>query len=251
MRNTARYAFSLLTTIFSGCGKTRSVTELLCLQWGFYFNASQEDLGSDDLIKLADFIDEKASEEQSLRFNTVIARKKTHLLFLSRILILNYCLRVPDCHQTFSSASWVILQTCPNMFNDVFFDLFRKLHDQHVFSRIFDIRHLTRVRLGISNTSCTNVRLEECRTWVLLDSKLFDSTCIRLDIYSTRRLFDSTFVRLDTYSSNNRPYSTREEIDSTDVQLVHSSTRRMFNSCTARLDRCSTRAQLDSTDVRL
>ncbi|KAF8970523.1 hypothetical protein BGZ46_010474, partial [Entomortierella lignicola] len=39
--------------IVSGCGKTRSVVEMLCLQWGFYFNASDKDLGSDDLSYLA------------------------------------------------------------------------------------------------------------------------------------------------------------------------------------------------------
>ncbi|KAF9536413.1 hypothetical protein EC957_011043 [Mortierella hygrophila] len=46
----------------SGCGKTRSMIEVLCLQWGFYFNASKNDLGSDDLYRLADFIDDKTSE---------------------------------------------------------------------------------------------------------------------------------------------------------------------------------------------
>ncbi|KAF9206818.1 hypothetical protein BGZ59_011483, partial [Podila verticillata] len=46
----------------SGCGKTRSMIEVLCLQWGFYFNASKNDLGSDDLYRLADFVDDKTSE---------------------------------------------------------------------------------------------------------------------------------------------------------------------------------------------
>lgn len=33
----------------SGCGKTHLMIELLCLQWGFYFNTSKNNLGSDDL----------------------------------------------------------------------------------------------------------------------------------------------------------------------------------------------------------
>ncbi|KAF8974124.1 hypothetical protein BGZ46_009757, partial [Entomortierella lignicola] len=47
----------------SGCGKTRSVIEMLCLRWGFYFNASDKDLGSDDLNTLATFIDKKTREK--------------------------------------------------------------------------------------------------------------------------------------------------------------------------------------------
>ncbi|KAF9152808.1 hypothetical protein BGX20_005057, partial [Mortierella sp. AD010] len=52
----------------SGCGKTRSVLEMLCLQWGFYFNASDKDLGSDDLSSLAEFINKKTSEKQGHYF---------------------------------------------------------------------------------------------------------------------------------------------------------------------------------------
>ncbi|KAG0348134.1 proteasome regulatory particle base subunit [Podila humilis] len=40
----------------SGCGKTRTMVEMLFLQWGFYFNAAKSDLGSFDLRRLADFI---------------------------------------------------------------------------------------------------------------------------------------------------------------------------------------------------
>ncbi|KAG0259089.1 hypothetical protein BGZ95_004795 [Linnemannia exigua] len=113
----------------SGCGKTRSMIDVLCLQWGFYFNASKNDLGSDDLYRLADFVDDKTSEN-TVSANTLFAKNMTLLLFLSRLLILNYCLRVPGCRQTFSSARWALLQVCPNMFKDVFLGLFRKLYDQ-------------------------------------------------------------------------------------------------------------------------
>ncbi|KAF9994042.1 hypothetical protein BGZ80_001265 [Entomortierella chlamydospora] len=112
----------------SGCGKTRSVIEMLCLQWGFYFNAVKNDIGSDDLSYLAERIDAKVLEEQGANANTLFAKNTTLLLFLSRLLILNYCLRVPDCRQTFTSASWTILQVCPTMFNNVFSELFRELY---------------------------------------------------------------------------------------------------------------------------
>ncbi|KAI8357599.1 hypothetical protein B0O80DRAFT_292378 [Mortierella sp. GBAus27b] len=111
----------------SGCGKTRSMIEMLCLQWGFYFNAAKSDLGSGDLSQLADVIDKKTAEEQGPEKNTAFARNMTLVLFLSRLLVLKYCLRVPNCRQTFSSARWAILQVCPHMLEDVFLDLFKVL----------------------------------------------------------------------------------------------------------------------------
>ncbi|KAK3838833.1 MAG: hypothetical protein J3R72DRAFT_512002 [Linnemannia gamsii] len=113
----------------SGCGKTRSVIETLCLQWGFYFNAAKSDLGSNDLCQLAAFIDTKTIEEQGPAQNTAFARNMTLVLFLSRLLVLKHCLQVPYCRQTFSSASWAVLQVCPHMFKDIFSELFSKLYD--------------------------------------------------------------------------------------------------------------------------
>ncbi|KAF8927104.1 hypothetical protein BGZ47_002336 [Haplosporangium gracile] len=102
--------------------------EMFCLQWGFYFNAAKSDFGSDDLSRLADFIDNKTSEDL-ISSNTTFAKNTTLLLFLSRLMILSYCLKVPGCRQTFSSASWALLQVCPNTFKDVFLHLFMKLCD--------------------------------------------------------------------------------------------------------------------------
>jgi hypothetical protein len=39
-------------------------------------------------------------EEQGLGLNTVFVRNTTLTLFLSRLLVLRYCLQVPNCHQT-------------------------------------------------------------------------------------------------------------------------------------------------------
>ncbi|KAG0284449.1 hypothetical protein BGZ97_008194, partial [Linnemannia gamsii] len=44
-------------------------------------------------------------------------------------MILSYCLKVPDCRQTFSSARWTLLQVCPHMFKDVFMHLSNNLCD--------------------------------------------------------------------------------------------------------------------------
>lgn len=69
-------------------------------------------------------------EENGPRQNTAFTRNMTLMLFLSRLLVLKYCMQVPGCCQSFLSASWAILQVCPHMFQDVFMELFRKLYDQ-------------------------------------------------------------------------------------------------------------------------
>jgi hypothetical protein len=95
------------------------VIKTLCLQWGFYFNAAKNDLGSSDISQLAGIIDAKTIEEQSPAQNTAFARNMTLVLYLSGLLVLKYCLQVLDCCQTFSSARWAVLQVCPRMFRNI------------------------------------------------------------------------------------------------------------------------------------
>ncbi|KAK3836313.1 MAG: hypothetical protein J3R72DRAFT_526248 [Linnemannia gamsii] len=117
-----------------GCGKTRSMIELLCLQWGFYFNAAKSDFGSDDLFRLADLIDSKnlidsKTSEDAAGTNTAFVKNMPLLLFLSRLMILGYCLKVPGCCQIFSSARCPLLLVYPNTFKDVFVHLCMELYD--------------------------------------------------------------------------------------------------------------------------
>ncbi|KAF9993055.1 hypothetical protein BGZ79_002345 [Entomortierella chlamydospora] len=110
----------------SGCGKTRGMIKLLSRRWGFYFNASSNDLGSDDIIILIDHIGSVLQQDR--RAKNREARTITYLLLLSRLKILQYCLAVPDSCKTFTSARWTILQTCLHVFrNDVFAQLLRSL----------------------------------------------------------------------------------------------------------------------------
>ncbi|KAI8599860.1 hypothetical protein EDD21DRAFT_355088 [Dissophora ornata] len=109
--------------------KTRAVFELLSQHWGFYFNASSDDCGSEDMMTLHSTVDEhlhesrKSFHEDRLA-NNGYARKTTRLLFISRLLIFQYCLRVPGASETFSSARWTLLQTCPHvLFKDDVFDV--------------------------------------------------------------------------------------------------------------------------------
>ncbi|KAG9064924.1 hypothetical protein KI688_003186 [Linnemannia hyalina] len=117
----------------SGCGKTRAVIELLSQHWGFYFNASSDDWGSGDMMTLHSTVqkhlnDTRDSPTADRQLNNAFARKITLLLFLSRLLVFKYCLGVPGCAETFTSARWTLLQVCPHvLLDDLFNVLFRKL----------------------------------------------------------------------------------------------------------------------------
>ncbi|KAF9434882.1 hypothetical protein BGZ76_007264 [Entomortierella beljakovae] len=77
---------------------------------------------------MARYIDKETKKKWEHRdTNTVTARKITPLIFLSRIIILKYCLSVPGCRETFSSRSWAMLQVCPVISMDVFSTLFNQL----------------------------------------------------------------------------------------------------------------------------
>jgi hypothetical protein len=100
------------------------------LQWGFYFNAAQDDYGSDDLRRLINNISEEIGRSLDRERNTRIARKMTMVLFLSRIFVLDYCLSIPECEDKFNSKSWALLQTCPYIFHrDVFYGLYQNLNE--------------------------------------------------------------------------------------------------------------------------
>ncbi|KAG0060267.1 hypothetical protein BGZ89_012410 [Linnemannia elongata] len=116
----------------SGCGKTRAVIELLSQHWGIYFNASGDDWGSDDMMTLRStvqkYLNDRRESSVDREANNGYARKTTLLLFLSRLLILKYCIGVPGCADTFTSARWTLLQVCPHvLFDDLFNLLFHKL----------------------------------------------------------------------------------------------------------------------------
>ncbi|KAF9429272.1 hypothetical protein BGZ76_001560, partial [Entomortierella beljakovae] len=181
----------------TGCGKTRSVVELLYLQWGLYFNASETDLGSSDLFFLSRTVianmDLKTYPENDTINNTIFAKNMTLLLFLSRILILNYCLSIPDCEKTFSSARWALLQVCPYLFRDIFKDLLRIL-SENLRSRIIsslDLIDIVRteflsarrrlVDLNFPNfTSQSKLRLVIDEAQILGDGKnLFESSNVK------------------------------------------------------------------------
>ncbi|KAF9969015.1 hypothetical protein BGZ73_008842, partial [Actinomortierella ambigua] len=122
------------------CGKTRAVIELLSQHWGFYFNASNDDWGSTDMMTLHSTVqkhlnDTRDSPTVDRQVNNGYARKTTLLLFLSRLLVFKYCLNVPGSSGTFTSARWTLLQVCPHVLFDK--DIFNM-----PFLQLLKLRHL-------------------------------------------------------------------------------------------------------------
>ncbi|KAF9089137.1 hypothetical protein BGX23_006905 [Mortierella sp. AD031] len=130
-----------------GCGKTCAVIELLSQHWGFYFNATGDDWGSDIMVTLhstvKDYLDDtRESSTVDRQANNAYARKTTLLLFLSRLLIFKHCLIVPGSNETFTSARWALLQVCTHVllkdiFNILFLQLLKLLH--HTAGHLLDL----------------------------------------------------------------------------------------------------------------
>ncbi|KAF9089423.1 hypothetical protein BGX27_002464 [Mortierella sp. AM989] len=111
-----------------GSEKTRGMLELLAQQWGFYFNSTGDDIGSDDMTTLKSEAGEKLHDENK-EINNTRVKKSIYLLFLARLHILQYLLNVTDSNRTFTCARWTLLQACPPVFNaafDIFNILFRR-----------------------------------------------------------------------------------------------------------------------------
>jgi hypothetical protein len=82
----------------------------------------------DDLFRVADLTDNKTLEDTAGTY-TDFAKNMTLMLFLSRLMILGYCLKVPGSRQTFSTTRWGLLQVRPNTFKVMFAYLCMKLCD--------------------------------------------------------------------------------------------------------------------------
>ncbi|GJJ76754.1 hypothetical protein EMPS_09113 [Entomortierella parvispora] len=150
-----RSAFPLLPMFgVSGSGKTRTAIEMLCKNWGFYFNGSDTDLGSEDLLSLIMTI-------QNKRYRTNDLEGVTHVkilalaLVLARIIILDRCLDIAQQENVaFTCRDWMLLQVTPMDTDDIFSSLFmRIMNDIQKYSpditavapltqkRFFDLRH--------------------------------------------------------------------------------------------------------------
>ncbi|KAF8962660.1 hypothetical protein BGZ46_001134 [Entomortierella lignicola] len=137
----------------SGCGKTRAAIELLCKQWGFYFNASQTDYGSMDLSSLI----QATKDFEQYRSNDIKSNNSVHtltlILILVRVMILSHCIEISrNLNIHFTCKDWMMAQVAPqSMMSDDLFDiLFKKLMDRVHSSQatMVNVQMLVRGRFG-------------------------------------------------------------------------------------------------------
>ncbi|KAF9413469.1 hypothetical protein BGZ76_005022, partial [Entomortierella beljakovae] len=100
----------------SGCGKTRTVMDMLSLNWGFYFNGSRDDRGSADVDALIRIVSEKIIKDDPLR-NNMVAKSITTCLLFARLSILTRCLSASEGKMT--PSQWMLLQVCPQVLGEV------------------------------------------------------------------------------------------------------------------------------------
>ncbi|GJJ67718.1 hypothetical protein EMPS_00064 [Entomortierella parvispora] len=127
----------------SGCGKTRTMIEMLCKHWGFYFNGSGTDWGSDDLLGFLGLV------RQEHRYRNQNEESNTHVhiltlaLVLTRVMILHRCLDIAEREGTsFTCKQWMLLQIGFRTMGVA--DLFSNL-----FSLLADIIHTRSVTIAI------------------------------------------------------------------------------------------------------
>ncbi|KAF9536259.1 hypothetical protein EC957_011807, partial [Mortierella hygrophila] len=137
----------------SGCGKTRTAIEMLCMNWGFYFNGSSTDLGSGDLVSFLRLV------QQRKRYRNCDMESNIHVhilalaLVLTRLAILQRCLDIAERERTtFTCKHWMLLQVCFRTlgFKDLFGSLFMLFADT-VYRHSIDITLMSSfVRLRFS-----------------------------------------------------------------------------------------------------
>ncbi|KAG0250392.1 hypothetical protein DFQ27_009421 [Actinomortierella ambigua] len=117
----------------AGCGKTRTVLEMLCKNWGFYFNASETDWGSSDVVMFVQYI----CREERYQSRDMASNNHVHVLALAlalaRIIILNHCLDIAEREGTaFTCKQWMLFQAGFRTMGaeDLFAELFKEIADR-------------------------------------------------------------------------------------------------------------------------
>ncbi|KAF9313124.1 hypothetical protein BGZ91_006357, partial [Linnemannia elongata] len=105
---------------------------MLSKNWGFYFNASGTDWGSNDLLCLLELV------QQRNRYKHGDPMSNTHVhilalgLVLARVIILHHCLEIAECEGTvFTCKRWMLLQVgfCKMPVGDLSAMLFTSIAD--------------------------------------------------------------------------------------------------------------------------
>ncbi|CAG8768406.1 12967_t:CDS:1, partial [Rhizophagus irregularis] len=116
MRKAKNNLLVLLGT--SGCGKTRTCYELLCENWGLYFvGARKGNGGSGDIEEIENYLWKNSKITENFEDNRRHADHVVRCLVLSRLLILDECIKSSS---TFNPQRWLLLQTCQKIFGSLY-----------------------------------------------------------------------------------------------------------------------------------
>ncbi|KAG0378573.1 hypothetical protein BGX24_003456 [Mortierella sp. AD032] len=95
----------------SGCGKTRTTIEMLSKNWGFYFNGSGTDWGSNDLHGFLTHAQQKKRYQHHDLESNIHVHILALALVLTRVMILHHCLDTAEREgTTFTCKHWMLLQ---------------------------------------------------------------------------------------------------------------------------------------------
>ncbi|KAF9276720.1 hypothetical protein BGZ88_001564, partial [Linnemannia elongata] len=116
----------------SGCGKTRTAIEMLSKNWGFYFNASSTDWGSNDLLCFLELVQQKKRHKHGDPMSNAHVHVLALGLVLARVIILHHCLKIAEREgTTFTCKRWMLLQVgcCTMSVGDLSSMLFTSIAD--------------------------------------------------------------------------------------------------------------------------
>jgi hypothetical protein len=106
----------------SGSGKSRTVIELLCKKFGFYFTCAtggtEHAVGSRDMQEMVDKIKSKCGNPNMVAANDDYATRYLTSLVMARVYILNFLLSRAGI--TVTPYEWTMMQLFPLSVNDVF-----------------------------------------------------------------------------------------------------------------------------------
>ncbi|KAG0189507.1 hypothetical protein DFQ28_003321 [Apophysomyces sp. BC1034] len=117
----------------SGCGKTRTATEMLSKNWGFYFNASGTDLGSNDLYCLLKMAQERRRYRHGHTASSTHVHILAQVLVLTRLIVLQHCLKIVEREgKAFTCKDWMLLKVGFHTMGvmDLFAGLFSLIADE-------------------------------------------------------------------------------------------------------------------------
>ncbi|OZJ05383.1 hypothetical protein BZG36_01977 [Bifiguratus adelaidae] len=201
----------------SGSGKTRTMIELLCRRYGFYFSASvkgERSLGASDLATAKKRLADKLGDEPKSPTNDQYAEQYINCLLVARVFVLHY---IFDSKQHISAEDWVYFQLLPSEHGVLFDKLienFRALSDD-------SLQNITATMLADLSEMTSQYRfptiVDEAMA-LITDDEVFTS---RTDSDNGRPLYSIMIRRLMDYK-NSLKFTASDKMDTeTNIKDQH------------------------------